>query len=632
MATDIQRWTNACLDCRRRKTIADSNAGTNIPFEEPTKLFEQFGIDYVGPFTPTKKYKFKYILTATCFYSRYPFAVPVEDCTGTTAAKCLFKYVFSHFGTPKRILSDRGSHFTSELMTELYGVLGIEKLTTSAYRPQENGRCERFHRYLNSALTMESNRSHDNWDEAIPAILFSYRISDTESIGMSPFEAVFGFQPNLPTDLLYGNAGDLARYANKHHFDLPLRWRQVHDRVLAHREAYDSKRFARLRRKMHPVAFEVGELVMLQVPPYQLMDNLKDDADLTSHSSVTVSSAKKSVGLTTKLLYRWNGPHKIAEKLSTNTYKLAGLPSPQNVVHCARLARYVPFLAVHMEREQQKASKNENPPIEEIADLAAELIEAPELQFDATSEPDQTNAVSNVEIILPPVLKDTTPPRLPNTFDRRLSLAERRATRLGHSLMFFSKASLDKMVRTAEDPESKTLLSRLRELNKQIAALNQRMLIPKQPYFTTISDAESRLSDLNGVAEHIISLNNLYDSEWELLHMKGDNEFAPLVFMSNNKFSPLRPESFLPDEPLPPDPRSAPSLLYQDGTCNVTDDFFSKEDSELSFQDPSSSFSNLNEEPRVADIHPLSFLPGVSRAGRPNGKPPQKFIYLMHYL
>jgi hypothetical protein len=108
-------------------------------------------------------------------------------------------------------------------------------------------------------------------------------------------------------------------------------------------------------------------------------------------------------------------------------------------------------------------------------------------------------------------------------------------------------------------------------------------------------------------------------------------EFAPLVFMSNNKFSPLRPESFLPDEPLPPDPQSAP-LPYQDGTCNVTDDFFSKEDSELSFQDPSSSFSNLNEEPRVADIHPLSFLPGVSRAGRPNGKPPQKFIYLMHYL
>jgi hypothetical protein len=75
------------------------------------------------------------------------------------------------------------------------------------------------------------------------------------------------------------------------------------------------------------------------------------------------------------------------------------------------------------------------------------------------------------------------------------------------------------MVPTAQDPESKTLLSRVRELNKQIAALNQRMLIPKQPYFTTISDAESRLSDLKGVAEQD---KTIFKSDFSICYVLGN--------------------------------------------------------------------------------------------------------------
>ena len=158
-------------------------------------------------------------------------------------------------------------------MIELLGILGVEKLTTSSYRPQTNGRVERFHRYLGSALAIECKRAdQSDWDEALPAILFAYRISDCEAIGISPFEAVFGYQPALPTDLLYGNPGNLARYDEANHFDLPLRWRQVHDRVEAHRAEYDRKRHAALAAKRHAVNFEIGEVVGLQVPPYLLED------------------------------------------------------------------------------------------------------------------------------------------------------------------------------------------------------------------------------------------------------------------------------------------------------------------------------------------------------------------------
>ena len=128
--------------------MLNANAGEFMQFVEPERPFSMLGVDFVGPFRESDHGN-KYLLTATCFYSRWPIAVPVRDCTAETAAKALFAHVFSIFGVPDKILTDRGSHFNSNMMKALYGVLGIQKLTTSAYRPSTNGRCERFHRFLN---------------------------------------------------------------------------------------------------------------------------------------------------------------------------------------------------------------------------------------------------------------------------------------------------------------------------------------------------------------------------------------------------------------------------------------------------------------------------------------------------
>jgi len=58
--------------------------------------------------------------------------------------------VFSKFGVPRQILSDRGPEFESELFTQLLKWLEIDKLRSSPYKPSTNGMVERFHRTLNS--------------------------------------------------------------------------------------------------------------------------------------------------------------------------------------------------------------------------------------------------------------------------------------------------------------------------------------------------------------------------------------------------------------------------------------------------------------------------------------------------
>ena len=60
--------------------------------------------------------------------------------------------VFSRVGIPKEILTDQGTNFMSNLMSELFKLLGVKHLRTSPYHPQTDGMLERFHGTLKAML------------------------------------------------------------------------------------------------------------------------------------------------------------------------------------------------------------------------------------------------------------------------------------------------------------------------------------------------------------------------------------------------------------------------------------------------------------------------------------------------
>jgi len=55
-------------------------------------------------------------------------------------------------GVPEALLSDRGTNLLSHLMSDVYNLLGVEKLTTTAYHLRCNGLVERFNRTLKMML------------------------------------------------------------------------------------------------------------------------------------------------------------------------------------------------------------------------------------------------------------------------------------------------------------------------------------------------------------------------------------------------------------------------------------------------------------------------------------------------
>ena len=86
--------------------------------------------------------KVKYILVIVDHFTRYTRAYVTKDQKASTAAKTLYEGFISIFGAPKRILTDQGKAFTSEVVKQFCSQFKISQLTTTAYHPQGNGKVE----------------------------------------------------------------------------------------------------------------------------------------------------------------------------------------------------------------------------------------------------------------------------------------------------------------------------------------------------------------------------------------------------------------------------------------------------------------------------------------------------------
>ena len=108
--------------------------------------------------TGRPKSKYRQPLVGTCYlhtviddHSRVAYVEAREDETKETATDVLKNAVtwFAERGvTVRRVLSDNGSCYKSSLWHETCADLGIVPKKTRPYRPQTNGKIERFHRTL----------------------------------------------------------------------------------------------------------------------------------------------------------------------------------------------------------------------------------------------------------------------------------------------------------------------------------------------------------------------------------------------------------------------------------------------------------------------------------------------------
>ena len=109
-----------------------------------------------------------------------------------TIAKFLYGGYISIFGAPARLLSDRGTSFTSSIIEELCKILGIQRLRTTPYHPQTNGLVERSHQMLMHMIGKLGKDKKANWPLHLAEIVHAYNATQSAVTGYSPHYLMFG--------------------------------------------------------------------------------------------------------------------------------------------------------------------------------------------------------------------------------------------------------------------------------------------------------------------------------------------------------------------------------------------------------------------------------------------------------
>jgi len=85
-------------------------------------------------------------------FTKWAEAIPLRNHTVPTVACALMVNVYSRYGVPLQLLSDRGIEFESALFSELCQWMCVNRIRTTVYHLSTNGMVERYHRTLNSIL------------------------------------------------------------------------------------------------------------------------------------------------------------------------------------------------------------------------------------------------------------------------------------------------------------------------------------------------------------------------------------------------------------------------------------------------------------------------------------------------
>ena len=141
-----------------------------------TRPFELVGVDIKGPYKASVKGN-KYILVCIDYFTNWVEAAPMKTITGREVIDKFFELIISRHGSPEKLITDQGTQFTSKLFETLCHNFNIEKMETTAYHPQCNGKVEKFNKFLNDSVATSVNEDHSNWDRLIDSVLLTYRSS-----------------------------------------------------------------------------------------------------------------------------------------------------------------------------------------------------------------------------------------------------------------------------------------------------------------------------------------------------------------------------------------------------------------------------------------------------------------------
>lgn len=192
MKADIAQFVAHCDTCQRIKAEHRKLAGLLQPLPIPVWKWDEIGMDFVVGLPRTQK-GHDSIWVIVDRLTKSAHFIPVRtNYGGEKLAKLYVENIVKLHGVPSRIVSDRGTQFTSRFWKSLHKAMGTKLDFSSAYHPQTDGQTERVNQIMEDMLRACVLTYGKDWEQSLPYAEFSYNNGYQASLGMSPFEALYG--------------------------------------------------------------------------------------------------------------------------------------------------------------------------------------------------------------------------------------------------------------------------------------------------------------------------------------------------------------------------------------------------------------------------------------------------------
>ncbi len=202
---DVWKYCKECHVCQQYKPVLSKLSGRlqSTPIVEPGYML---GVDIMGPFPKSNKQN-EYLLVVVDYCSKWVEMFPLRSAKTPQIARILVEEIFTRWGTPAYLVSDRGTQFTSQLLALVCKQwMVIQKLTT-AYHPQTN-LTERVNRNLKTMIASYVGAHHRLWDKRIPEFRYAINSAYHESIGFTPAEVALGRKIKGPMERAFQRPPD----------------------------------------------------------------------------------------------------------------------------------------------------------------------------------------------------------------------------------------------------------------------------------------------------------------------------------------------------------------------------------------------------------------------------------------
>lgn len=105
------------------------------------------------------------------------------------------------FGVPHRLISDRGSAFTSQTFKTFCVTYGIKHILNAVATPRANRLCERYNKIIVTALArMSAGQPDENGDLYVKKVQSALNTTYNKAINATPMESLIGYRSICPAD------------------------------------------------------------------------------------------------------------------------------------------------------------------------------------------------------------------------------------------------------------------------------------------------------------------------------------------------------------------------------------------------------------------------------------------------